>query len=169
MPRTIVYARPMQITDASEKGNPRYSGGGAVAPLEDAAVTEGDDFAAKLVKYIPGEALALVALISSLAGISQIQVVSIVVVGGIGQLLWLHREGAKLLTVDRPSQRQYVFALVAYVAWVFGTSPTVCSVLGIAHTTGTITMASVAYLLPLVDDVAHARLDPKVEEPALRR
>lgn len=169
MPRTIVYARAIRPGETPEETNPRYSSRAIGASNGDTVVREGDDFAAKLVKYIPGEALALVALISSINGISDQQVVAIAVVGGVGQLLWLYREGSKLATRDRPSLRQYGFASIAYFAWVVGTSPLVCSVLGMAHTTGTITMASVAYLLPLVDDAAHARFDPETEEPALMR
>jgi hypothetical protein len=121
------------------------------------------------MKYIPAEALALVALISSIEGIRDGQVVAVVIVGGVGQLLWLMRQGKKIAPVDRPSLRQYGFALIAYLAWVLGTSPTVCDVLGVDRTTGTIAMASTAYLLPLIDDSAHDWLDPKPQEPFVTR
>ena len=169
MPRTILYSRTLPLAEAPEAINPRYSG----LPIGDASdemiEREGDDFAGKLVKYIPGEALALVALISSIAGITEKQILAIVAVGGVGQLLWLHRAAGDLAAADRPSWRQYIFALVAYLGWILGTTPAVCSVVGVARTTGAICMASVAYLLPLIDDAAHRRLDPNTEPPALLR
>ena len=110
-----------------------------------------------------------VALISSMEGIADEQVIAVVVIAGIGQLLWLSHSAAKLPIADRPTVRQYSLAVVAYAAWVLGTSPEVAQILGIDRTTATIAMASVAYLLPLVDPKTHAWLDPDPEEPVLTR
>ncbi len=171
MPRTIVYDRPISVAEGQEAPHRAYSESlvGRAGEGEDVVTRPGDDFSSKLIKYMPAEALALVALISSIEGIKDGQVLAVVIVGGLGQLLWLRQQGAKLDPADRPTARQFGFALVAYCAWVLGTSPTVCAVLGIDRTTGTIAMASVAYLLPLIDDSAHAWLDPKPPEPILLR
>jgi hypothetical protein len=171
VPRTIIYDRPIHANEATGAPAEVYSGGVGRRPRDDERIVArpGDDFASKLMKYIPAEALALVALISSIRGIADAQVLAVVIVGGVGQMLWLMRQGKKLALADHPSWRQYSFALIAYVAWVLGTSPTVCGVLGVSPTTGTIAMASVAYLLPLIDDSAHDWLDPKPSEPILTR
>jgi hypothetical protein len=171
VPRTIVYDRPIRIAEAEQTLRREFGDAGPIgATRPDAVATRpGDDFASKLVKYIPAEALAFVALISSFSDITEPQVITIVAVGLAGQMLWLRRQGAKLPPADRPTWRQYILSAIAYAAWVLGTSPAVSAVFGVDRTTATITMASVAYLLPLIDDPTHEWLDPKPAEHVLIR
>jgi hypothetical protein len=118
---------------------------------------------------IPGEALALIALITAGSGMGDGQVIALVTVGAVGQMLWLQQRGAQLDGPDRPTARFFVFALIAYLAWVLVTCPADRELAGVDETTAAIVMASVAYLLPLVDPIAHERLDSSEEEPVLER
>lgn len=169
MARTIVYERriPIEVLDDSDRR--AYGAFRAAAGQDDVAIREGDGFAERLLKYIPGEALALIALITAGSSMSDGQVIALVAVGAIGQILWLQQRGAQLDGPDRPSARFFVFALVAYLAWVLGTCPTVRELVDVDQTTAAIVMASVAYLLPLVDPIAHERLDGSEEPVVLER
>ncbi len=167
MPRTILYARPAQPGDHAAPSGAYYAQRAGAPAQDDLGDVPGDDFATRLAKYIPAEALALVALITSIEGITDEQMIAIVVVAAIGQLL--NQLGERLSAADRPAVRQYVFALIAYAAWVLGTTPPVSDMLGVDRTTATIVMASTAYLLPLLDPPTHKWLDPQPSAPRLRR
>ena len=106
------HDRPIRIADAEQTLKREFGDAGPIgAAGPDAVATRpGDDFASKLVKYIPAEALAFVALISSFSGITEAQVVTIIAVGFVGQMLWLRRQGAKLPPADHPTWRQYILS-----------------------------------------------------------
>jgi hypothetical protein len=168
LPRTIIYERRIPARQQRSPGSPAY-GSATKAGADETKVRPGDDFATRLTKYLPAETIALVALVSSISGITRYQIWAIVLVGAIGQVLVLRQASRKLDKPDQPSWRQLVFAVVAYAGWVLGTTPAFCDSIHVDRTTGTIVMACVAYLLPLVDVEAHDLLDNKDDVEVLTR
>lgn len=164
MPRVIIYprARPEPTTSAEQRQLYGARGDEEVAA---AASLVADDYASRLLKYIPAEALAFVVFGTSFSSERRGQVAAVAIVAAVGQLLWLRRSAQSLPAADRPTWRYYLLSLIAYVAWVVGTSPKVRSLVGLHQTTAAIILGSVAYLLPSIDPATHSRLDPKPPEP----
>ena len=101
---------------------------------------------------------------------SDLQLAAGVLVGARGQLLWLglKAKDPEVDERDRPGWHFFVLAVIAYFAWVIGTCAPVAEALKIDPTTAVIVVASVAYLLPLLDPTLHRALNES-DEPSFRR
>lgn len=166
MPRSIVYPAPAPRPRADERDRPYAGGTGAADAGQSTEMSPGDGFAQRLLKYIPAETLAFVVFLTAMSDLKDAHVVAVVVVGLVGQVLILRSQTAKMAAPDRPTLRFFIFAVVAYLAWVVGTSPRFAHIVHLDRTTATLIMACVAYLLPLIDPKTHEIFDPKPPEPA---
>lgn len=155
MPRTIAYKVPPRTTPVDDV--PVY---GSASPRgESDELAEPDQFQARLIKYIPGETLAFVVPVAAFANDRDGLVALVAIAGAIGQLLLLKKSGGRAQLNARPTPRFFLFALIAYIAWAFGTSAEIRNLIGMDTTTGAVIMATAAYLLPLIDPFAHAKFD----------
>jgi hypothetical protein len=161
VPRTIIYSRPVGGEQPQDEEGRIYAGTTTSSgSAEEVISTAGDGLSTRLTKYIPGETLAFVLPFCSVDGVKDGHVVGAVAVGALGQVLWLHHQGSQLATTDRPTFRFYLFALVAYAAWVLGTVPHVHEICRIDQTTAALILLAAAYLLPLIDPKTHEIFDP---------
>lgn len=166
MPRTIIYDRPR--SSLPPQARPTY--GERVAGTEqDGDVRPGDPYLTRLAKYIPAETLAFMVFSTSFSQETRGQTIAVVLIGAVGQLLWLYNRGQAISDPeDRPTWRYYMFSLIAYSAWIIGTCPQVSHYAGIPRTTAAIILGGVAYLLPLADPETHAWIDHR-EPPLITR
>ena len=157
MPRAVVVpALAKAVRREPDEDNPTFggSGGRSSGDLQEAS----DGYAARLVKYIPGEALVVFLPLSSVPGIKNGQLM--LVTGGalLGAVVWAINRNARLEVALR--QRWWlvgIYTVIAFGAWALGTSPNLDDLVGVAALTATIIMAIGAVVLPGVDElIAHA-------------
>lgn len=122
---------------------------------------QADEYAARLVKHIPGEVLIFFLSFSAAEGLADSVLITLLAVGSaLAILLALNRNAALPGELRESSPRLCVYTMVAFLAWVLGTSENVRSLVGVSQQVGAITMATVALALPAVSE-ALARSRPR--------
>jgi beta-phosphoglucomutase-like phosphatase (HAD superfamily) len=122
----------------------------------DAGATQGDSVPEKLVKYIPGEALAFFVPVAAALGTKHNSVlVAAVVVGGIGTVGYLWVVARKLDATSRPLPHFYVLAVIAFAAWALATTASVQKLVGVDDTSAGVGLLFAVFLIPLTDSVCN--------------
>jgi hypothetical protein len=119
------------------------------APPADTLQT--DDYLSKLVKYIPGEVLAIFTPIAAFLGTDKWQVLVMWSFGAIGVVGWLYLNAQK---VPARQRRPYAYGLglIAFVGWAIGVSAPVRHLLwGLSDDWGGIILFGAAFLIPILD------------------
>jgi hypothetical protein len=111
-----------------------------------------DDYATKLVKYVPAETLSFF-LPAVLLADSALGDALLVIVAMVGTALYLGRQGPKPLYF-------YVLAELALLAWIVGTTEVGSELLPLRPEAAKLTLAIAVYLIPAVDDTLTRRLQP---------
>ena len=123
---------------------------------------QGDDYFARLVKYIPGEALAFFLPFSASEDISDGWLIGVTAVGLTGACLWASNRNALLEPALRqPTGRVLAVTAVAFAAWALGTSANLQDLVGIGQQYAAIVTGAVALLLPAVDEALARRATNK--------
>jgi hypothetical protein len=149
MPRAPVL--PALVKASRESGSPLYAGG-ADGPSS-------DGYAERLIKYIPGEAIAFFLPFASIEGITDGQLIAVLAVCAVIALWWaLNREGRLVEDLKRPSWLVLIWSLIAFAAWAIGTSHATQHMLGWPALTCTIILAGSSVVIPMVDDMLVGRL-----------
>lgn len=112
-----------------------------------------DGYLSRIIKYIPGETLALVLPASLIPGLDDWHLWLIAIAGLIGTPLWLRFTARRQLPPhQQPHLRFYAIALLAYCPWIFASSTPVRDVIGIDQELTAVLLFLAAYFLPLLDD-----------------
>jgi len=154
MPRAPIL--PSLVQASSGGDNPTYAG---------APVPEPDGYAERLVKYIPGEAIALFLPFASIKSISDPQLIAVLAAVAVLTLLWAFDRNAKLdPQLRRPKGLVALWSLVAFAAWALGTSATTQQLVAWPPLTCAIILAVTAALMPKVDDLLTGWLASRQQE-----
>lgn len=138
------------------------------APGDDGAEPTGvsaDQFAERLVKYVPAEALSFFIFATALFDRGGI-VVGAGVVALIGAVLLALLARSDLPYDLRPPALMTVgLTGAAFLAWALGTSPALQDVLGVSAKVGAFALACAAFALPIVDESLMRVLHPMRGSP----
>jgi hypothetical protein len=151
-------------TPAAEKKEkePVYGGRVDGTEAEPAATPEAaDDASERLLKHIPARALPPFLLVMSLGELNKTWHWIFFGVFALGAVALVWRDNLTLKPRVRPARWNYLFPLVAFVAWALGTSPAVRDLFGVSDELGTSLMVAVAFLIGIVDDLVLQFLDPQ--------
>lgn len=148
MIRTVVYRRAAEpeVVDAA-------------ARVQSAPVLP-DGYLDRLVKYIPGETLALwLPLAVAAAASSTPWLLWVVFAAGLGAtVLYLWLNGRKLPTDKRPMPHFYVLAAVAFVVWALGTSQPTADLFKLPADVANVLLGLGVLLIPGLDQLLEALL-----------
>lgn len=113
-----------------------------------------NDFAEKLVKYIPGETLAffLPAYIGAQATGEDSWRWGVLIIGALGTVAYAHIRSKQELGRARPVYA-YVLAMVAFLAWAFGTSAAGSELIGLTAPESDLLLALTVFVVPAVDQL----------------
>ncbi len=156
MVRTVVYRQPVQAQNPiPEMANPRTSN--VDPPPPPASTAPKDEFGDKLVKYIPAEVIAFflpayaLAKSADPAGLAWLPY-ALVVVAGLGLVGYLLIRAPK----DNPPRWYfYVLSVVAFLAWIAGTSAAGADVFHLVQVeiTGKLILMAAVFAIPLLDEL----------------
>ena len=140
MARTIVYSRKGvgSNANAAPAGGPENGG---------------DNFAERLVKYVPAEVLSLfLPLVAIATGESELLWV-LFGAGFLATFAYLFLSAERNQNQPKPLHHFYVLALVAFAAWALGTSADISGVVGVGPKVAALSLGLAAFLLPALDGV----------------
>jgi hypothetical protein len=145
------------LDDEEVYGATKAERGQAPAEVPESA----DDWAARLAKHIPAEVLPPFLLVTSLTDLSNLAQWIFLVFFAAAAVLVDRRNNLRLQPPAlRPTGWIYsLFAFVAFVAWVLGTSSPTRDLIGCSAGLGTAIMVAVAWALGELDKGLAARLD----------
>jgi hypothetical protein len=116
------------------------------------ATTPNDDYAQKLVKYVPGEAIAfytpLAATLNDHGALSQFLLVGI---GLVGAIFYTYYHSRALPAGQVVLPHYYVLSALAFIVWAANLSPQFGSDLHLDLAWRTIALASAVFLFPGID------------------
>jgi len=117
-----------------------------------------DGYLDRLIKYIPGEAIAFYTPI--VAGASQAgwkgQAV-LIAVGLIGDFLYLSYHARRVPVEKRPLPHYYVLSLIAFIVWAISINSALATSLNLDQFWKGLLLAGTVFLLPALDDELAAR------------
>ena len=153
MIRTVVYRRAAEpeMADAAARAQ--------------AAPTLPDGYLDRLVKYIPGETLALwLPLAAAAAASGKPWLLWVVFAAGLGAtVLYLWLNGRALPADKRPMPHFYVLAAVAFVIWALGTSQPAADLFNLPGDVANVLLGLGVLLIPGVDQLLEALLGSRPE------
>ena len=129
MPRTIDYAAP---------GQP-----------------PGNDYWAKLAKYVPAEVVAVFIPVMAAWNTSKAEAAGVLVAGAGLNLLYHYWRSLNENT--RLRKFFWVLATIAFGCWAIGTSADAQRLVGLSATKAAAILAAAAFLVPMVDDIVDKR------------
>lgn len=139
---------------------PTDSPAGAALPAAAGAAPspKPDEYAEKLLKYVPAEVIAFFIPATATADANDhALLVVIFVVAAIGALGYLYRASLSVPADKRGKWWSYPLALAAFTAWALGTSPATADVVDIAPKTGGFILLIAAFVIPLADSIITAK------------
>lgn len=155
MSRTILYSvRSAKPTPSTESpitfGGPtrsRTKGCGA-RRVEEAAVP--DDYAGKLVKFVPAEVLAFFAPMAAAVESRNSLLIAATIIGFLATPAYLWYGAQKLPPEQKPLVHLYPLSAIAFLTWALGTS-SIGSLIGLDSITTSFILGTSVFLIPLVD------------------
>lgn len=155
MPRAVVLpelaqaARGAPVSDGQERE--AYGSGPAGEADSGSGLPSPDAYGERLVKYIPGEALAAFLPLSTFVS-SDVLLVALLAGCTVGAGLWAVNRNADLKPeLRQPAGRVAGFAVVAFLAWAGGTSQGTQELIGLPPQAGAVVLTVVALILPAID------------------
>ena len=143
MPRAPVLP---SLVDAAQTAEPARFAGEGEAP-------SADPYTTRIVKYIPGEAIALFLPFASFPHISHGVLIAVMCGTGIlGMLYAVEREEKLDHFLRRPWWVVAMWSIFAIFVWMVGTSSAVQHLLGWSTVACTFVLAFTAYAIPPVDN-----------------
>jgi hypothetical protein len=112
-----------------------------------------EDYADKLVKYIPGEAIAFYTPLALLVKDSGIGAqLALILVGAVGVILYTGYHARRQKSKGRVLVHFYVFSVIAFLLWSSNTTPTFAAAIHFDQVPRTIALAAATFLFPALDD-----------------
>lgn len=113
-----------------------------------------DDYASKLVKYIPAEVTAFFVVGAAIGHTNQTWLIVAVVLGIIGTPAYLVVQSVN--ADPKPLLHFYVLAAIAFIPWALAVSPDLASLLGVPALAASFLLATGIFVIPLADDLMTA-------------
>lgn len=157
MPRTIAYPSRGHHTGLVLNYIPKVEGI-ASTPKDDQASQPAaeDDYQSKLIKYIPGEALAFYAPLAS-GATGKVATIVITLIGVIGTDLYLRQSARRLKESEKPLRHYYFLSVVSFLVWALSINDSFSTLLGIPEQAKILILPCTVFLLPLIDDELTSR------------
>ena len=128
------------------------------------AQEKGDNYSDKLVKYVPAETLAFFVPAAAYVGQDrQALLIAVVVIAVLGTAGYLFKRSRSLPLKQRPTWIYYVLAVIAFLCWAIGTTPSVARLAGIDQVVAGLVLLGAVFLIPLADDVTSKSPEPDVQ------
>lgn len=157
MPRTIAYPSRGHHTDLGLNYRINVKGI-ALTPKDDQASQPGaeDDYQSKLIKYIPGEALAFYAPLAP-GATGKVATIAITLLGVIGTVLYLRQSARRLKEAEKPLRHYYFLSAASFLVWALSINDNFSTLLGIPAQAKILILPCTVFLLPLIDDELTSR------------
>lgn len=127
-------------------------------PRERSGEVVGDALPVKLVKYVPAEVLAFFIPLAAVVGDDRKGLLWLVTaVAVIGAPLYLAATAKRLPPEQRPARYFYLLAVLATVAWLFGTSAPAADLIGLDEVAAAVVLALAVFIIPVVDGLLDQR------------
>lgn len=128
MARTVVHARP-----------------GVDAP------GGGDDYLAKLAKYVPAEVVSLFVTLVALTGDDKTLLLVWTGVGLVATPLWFLFLARRQATNQQPRAYFYALATLAFAVWALGTTPALGDLFNLTDPISAAVLVLGVFFIPLID------------------